>query len=153
VLRNNQRKVLAVPNTSMVVATDCGEWNDIHPLNKKDIGLRLSLAAQKLAYNEEIVFSGPLYESFVIEGDSIVLTFKHTGSGLITSDDEPLRYFAIAGADKKFVWANARIDSNHILVWSSEVSSPKFVRYNWADNPDGNLFNKEGLPASSFTTE
>ncbi len=152
-LRNGQRKALAMPNTAMVVTTDCGEWNDIHPLNKKEVGIRLSLAAQKLAYNENVEYSGPLFENAKIEDDKIIITFKHTGSGLVSNDGELLRYFAIAGADKKFVWANATIEGNTVIVWSNDIKQPKYVRYNWADNPDGNLYNKEGLPASVFETE
>ena len=153
ILRNNQRKALTAPNTAMVVATDCGEWNDIHPLNKKDIGLRLALAAEKLAYHENIEYSGPLYESATIDWDTIILTFTHTGSGMISNDGEPLRYFSIAGADKKFIWAYAKIKGNTVLVWHDHIPNPKYVRYNWADNPDGNLYNKEGLPASGFKTD
>jgi sialate O-acetylesterase len=153
VLRNNQCKILAMPNTAMVVTTDCGEWNDIHPLNKKDIGCRLALAAQGIVYNEDIVYSGPLFESVKVEDDKIILTFNHTGSGLITNDGEPLRYFALAGTDKKFVWADAVIEDNKVIVWSGDIKVPKYIRYNWADNPEGNLYNKEGLPASPFHAE
>ena len=153
-LRNNQRKALELPYTAMTVITDCGEWNDIHPLNKKEVGLRLSLAAKKLAYNENtVVYSGPLYESAKTDGDKIIVSFTHTGSGLMSMDDEPLRYFAIAGEDKKFVWANAKIDGRNVIVWNDKIKEPKYIRYNWADNPEGNLYNKEGLPASVFSNE
>ena len=152
-LRNAQRKVLTVPNTGMVVTTDCGEWNDIHPLNKKDIGERLALQARKIAYNENIVASGPLFDRAETNSESITAYFKESGSGLIANDGEPLRYFAIAGADKKFVWAQAKIEGNKIIVWSTGLKNPRYVRYNWADNPDGNLYNKEGLPASAFENE
>lgn len=153
-LRNNQRKALELPYTAMTVITDCGEWNDIHPLNKKEVGLRLSLAAKKLAYNENtVVYSGPLYESAKTDGDKIIVSFTHTGSGLMSMDDEPLRYFAIAGEDKKFVWANATIDGRNVIVWNDKIKEPKYIRYNWADNPEGNLYNKEGLPASVFSNE
>ena len=152
-LRNGQRKVLAVPNTGMVVTTDCGEWNDIHPLNKKDIGERLALQARRIAYNENIVASGPLFDRAETNSESITVYFKESGSGLITNDGEPLRYFAIAGADKRFMWAEAKIEGNKIIVWNAGLKNPKYVRYNWADNPDGNLYNKEGLPASVFENE
>ena len=152
-LRNGQRKVLSVPNTGMVVTTDCGEWNDIHPLNKKDIGERLALQARKIAYSENIVASGPLFDRAETNSESITVYFKDSGSGLITNDGEPLRYFAIAGADKKFVWAEAKIEGNKVIVWNGGLKNPKYVRYNWADNPDGNLYNKEGLPASVFENE
>lgn len=152
-LRNLQRKVLATPNTAMAVTTDCGEWNDIHPLNKKDIGDRLALQARRMVYGEDIVSSGPLYERADFTENSVTLHFTSVGSGLITNDAEPLRYFAIAGADKKFVWASAKIEGNNIVVWNKDIKNPKYVRYNWADNPEGNLYNKEGLPASPFETE
>lgn len=154
VLRQQQLNTLAVPNTAMAVAIDLGEWNDIHPDNKKDVGIRLALAARKLAYNENIVYSGPLFQSAQIDGSKIIVSFQHTGSGLITNDGEELSEFAIAGADKKFVWAKAKIEGDKIVVWSDELKEPMYVRYAWADNPvNPNLYNKEQLPASPFTTE
>lgn len=153
-LRESQLKALNTPNTAMVVTIDLGEWNDIHPDNKKDVGERMALAAQKLAYGEDVVFSGPLYKSHEIQGNKIVISFSHVGGGLITNDDEALSQFAIAGADKKFVWANAKIEGDKVIVWSEEIPDPKYVRYAWADNPDNpNLYNREGLPASPFRIE
>ena len=155
VLREGQRQALSVPNTAMAVAIDLGEWNDIHPLSKKPIGERLALAAQKLAYGDNsIVYSGPNFKTAKVEGSQIRLTFDHIGSGLVTNDGEALRYFSIADWDKKFVWATATIENNEIIVSSERVPTPQYVRYAWADNPDNaNLFNREGLPASPFTTE
>lgn len=153
-LRESQLKTLSLPNTGMAVAIDIGEWNDIHPLNKKDIGKRLALAARKQAYGEnDIVYSGPVYESMKTEGNKIILTFSHAGSGLTMKGDE-LHAFAIAGKDNRFVWAKARIEGgNHVIVWSDEISDPVAVRYAWADNPENaNLYNREGLPASPFRT-
>jgi sialate O-acetylesterase len=152
--REAQLKTLSVSNTAMAVAIDIGEWNDIHPLNKKDVGIRLALAAQKAAYGDtEIVASGPLYQSMKIDGNKIILTFTNTGSGLAAKGGE-LKYFAIAGADKQFVWAKARIENNLVIVWSENVPNPIAVRYAWADNPEGaNLYNNEGLPASPFRTD
>lgn len=154
-LREAQLKTLAVPNTGMAVITDIGEWNDIHPLNKEDVGKRLALAADHIAYgNRKIVFSGPIYQSMKKEGNKIILSFMHTGSGLIAKGDSGLEGFAIAGNDKKFVWAKAIIAGNKIIVWNDIIVSPVAVRYAWADNPEGaNLYNKEGLPASSFRTD
>ena len=151
-LRFGQLKSLSVLNTAMAVAIDAGEWNDIHPLEKKVVGERLALAAGKLAYgNEKIVFSGPAYKSSVKEADSIIIEFDYIGSGLATKGGGDLNYFAIAGADRKFVWAEARIQNNHVVVWSSEIKNPVYVRYAWADNPEGaNLYNIEGLPAAPF---
>jgi sialate O-acetylesterase len=151
VLRGSQLKALSVPNTAMTVNIELGEWNDIHPDNKKDVGERMALAAQKLAYGEDMVYSGPLYESHQKEGNKIIISFTHTGGGLMTDDGEALSEFAIAGEDKNFVWANAKIEGDKVVVWSEEVPDPKYVRYAWADNPDNpNLYNKEGLPASPF---
>ncbi|HEX5652501.1 MAG TPA: sialate O-acetylesterase [Chitinophagaceae bacterium] len=153
-LREAQLKILDVPNTAMAVAIDLGEWNDIHPDNKKDVGERLALAAMKIAYNENIVHSGPLYHSSVREGNRIIISFTNTGSGLITNDGEEPGEFAIAGADKKFKWAKAKIEGDKIIVWNEEVENPLYIRYAWADNPvNPNLYNKEGLPASPFRTD
>ena len=151
-LRFGQLKSLSVPNTAMAVTIDIGEWNDIHPLEKKVVGERLALAARKLAYgNEKIVYSGPIYKSFIKDGDRIIIEFDHIGSGLVAKGGGDLNHFAIAGADRKFVWAEARIDNNRVIVWSDEIKSPVYVRYAWADNPESaNLYNIEGLPASPF---
>jgi len=101
-----------------------------------------------------VVSSGPVYESMKIIENKIQLTFTHCGSGLKVKGDEPLKHFAVAGADHRFVWAKAEIEGNKVIVWSDEVAHPKVVRYAWSDNPEGaNLYNKEGLPASPFTTE
>jgi sialate O-acetylesterase len=153
--REAQLKTLSLLNTGMAVTTDIGEWNDIHPLNKEDVGKRLALWAQKRAYNDKkVVYSGPLYQSMTKQGNKIVLQFTSTGSGLMAKGNGELKYFAIAGTDKKFVWAKAAIEGNKIIVWSEQVPDPVAVRYAWADNPEGaNLYNKEGLPASSFRTD
>ncbi|HJX71085.1 MAG TPA: sialate O-acetylesterase [Bacteroidales bacterium] len=154
-LREAQLKALALSNTGMAVAVDIGEWNDIHPLNKKDVGYRLALAARKVAYcNENIVYSGPVYRDMGIDGSRIVLTFSNVGSGLIAKGGGGLQQFAIAGADKHFVWAQAKIENDKVIVWNTGVSNPVAVRYAWADNPAGaNLYNMEGLPASPFRTD
>jgi sialate O-acetylesterase len=153
--REAQQKTLVLPRTGMAVAIDLGEWNDIHPDRKKEVGERLALLAEQLAYHEQgLVASGPLFRSAAIEGNRIVLSFNYTGSGLTTSDGEPPAAFAIAGADKKFVWAQARIEGDKVTVWSDAVAAPRYVRYAWADMPDNpNLCNKEGLPAAPFRTD
>ena len=155
ILRDAQLKTLSVANTEMAVAIDLGEWNDIHPLNKKDVGIRLALAAEHVAYGEKnIIYSGPIYQSYKTEGNKIIISFTNIGSGLITNDGEELSNFAIAGADKNFIWAKAKIKNDKIIVWNESISNPKYVRYAWADNPaNANLYNKENLPASPFTTE
>jgi len=154
-LREAQLKTLSVPNTAMVVAIDLGEWNDVHPLNKKDVGKRLALAARKVAYgDDEVVYSGPIYESMKIDHDKVTLTFKHIGSGLMARDEGELKGFAICGTDSQFVWAQAKIEGDKIIVWNHNITNPIAVRYAWADNPaDANLYNQEGLPASPFRTD
>jgi sialate O-acetylesterase len=151
-LRFSQLKSLAVLNTAMAVTIDAGEWNDIHPLGKKIVGDRLALAAGKLAYgNDKIVYSGPIIKSAAKDGKRIILEFDHTGSGLMVKGGGDLYYFSIAGADRKFVWAEAIIMGNTVVVRSDEIADPQYVRYAWADNPEGaNLYNIEGLPASPF---
>ncbi|SFQ83820.1 sialate O-acetylesterase [Hymenobacter arizonensis] len=154
-VRDAQRRTLAVPNTGMAVITDAGEWNDIHPLDKQTPGHRLALAAQKVAYGDsKIVSSGPLYQGMQVTGKQVALKFSDVGGGLTAKGGGPLKGFAVAGPDKKFVWAQAKIEGNKVVVWNDQVPNPTVVRYAWADNPEGaNLYNKEGLPASPFTTE
>jgi len=154
-LREAQLQTLSVPNTGMAVTIDIGEWSDIHPLDKKDVGERLFLAAEKVAYDDkDVIYSGPIYQSMKIEGNKIILTFTNIGSGLEAKGDGELKSFSIAGADKQFIWAKAKIEGDNVIVWSDEVSKPIAARYAWADNPvDANLYNKEGLPASPFRTD
>ncbi|MCX7876756.1 MAG: sialate O-acetylesterase [Melioribacteraceae bacterium] len=153
-LRESQLKTLSVPNTAMVVTIDIGEWNDIHPLNKKDVGIRLALAALKKSYNKKIVYSGPLYKNYKIVGNKIEISFEHIGKGLTTRNNEELKGFAICDESKNFVWADAVIKNNKVIVWNDSIQKPIAVRYAWADNPyNANLINKEGLPASPFRTD
>jgi len=152
--RESQSRALSLPHVGMAVTIDIGEWNDIHPWNKHDVGKRLSLLAEKMLYGENIIADGPHFQSATIEGNKIIISFTNAESGLIANDGESLSEFAIAGADKKFVWAKASIDNNKVIVSSDEVPAPLFVRYAWADSPPyPNLFNKEGLPASPFRTD
>jgi sialate O-acetylesterase len=154
-LREAELQALSVPNTGMTVTIGLGEWNDVHPLDKKDVGDRLALAAEKVAYGEKaLVASGPIFQSARVDGNQIIVSFNSIGSGLTTNDGEELKQFAIASADKKFVWATAEIKNNEVIVSSEKVPHPIYVRYAWADNPEGaNLINKEGLPASPFRTD
>ena len=152
-VREGMRKTLSLPNTGMAVTIDVGNWNELHPLDKKDVGIRLALWAEHLAYGaKDLVYTGPLYQSQTINGNKVTLTFTNLGSGLTAKGNAgELNYFAIAGADGKYVWAKAKIDGDKVIVWNDAVASPVSVRYAWADNPDGaNLYNKEGLPASPF---
>ena len=152
--RNSQLQVLSLPNTGMAVTIDAGEWNDIHPLDKKDVGERLALWAEHIAYgSKDPDYSGPIYKSYTIEGNKIIINFSQTGTGLIVKGGGELYYFSIAGADRKYVWAHAKIDGDQVIVWSEKVTNPVSVRYAWANNPEGaNLYNKKGLPASPFET-
>ncbi|WP_324670640.1 sialate O-acetylesterase [Hymenobacter sp. GOD-10R] len=154
-LRDAQRRTLAVPHTGMAVLLDVGEWNDIHPLDKQTVGHRLVLAAEKVAYaDKKVVASGPLYQDMQVNGNKVTLTFSNTGSGLVAKGGGELQYFAVAGADKKYVWANAKIEGNKVVIWSDQVAQPVSVRYAWADNPEGTkLYNQEGLPASTFQAD
>ena len=156
-LREAQQQVTKdLPNVGLAVTIDIGETYDVHPLNKKEVGERLSLAARTLAYNDKkLVYSGPELLSYVKKGNGIEITFQHVGSGLMAMGDQPLQQFAIAGADHKFVWASAKIiGKNKVLVTSDQIMEPEAVRYAWANNPKGcNLYNKEGLPASPFRTD
>jgi sialate O-acetylesterase len=155
ILRESQTATLRVPNTAQAVIIDIGEADDIHPKNKQDVGYRLSLAARKIAYNEDIVYSGPVYKSSQIEEKSIIISFDHIGSGLVSMDKYGyLKGFAIAGKDKKFCWAKAMIKGTQVKVWSKKVPNPAYVRYAWGINPDdANLYNMEGLPACPFRTD
>jgi len=151
-LQEAQARTLSVPHTGMAVLNDIGESNDVHPLNKRDVGLRLSLVARHQVYGErKLVHSGPVLKSVKVDGDRIVLSFDHVGGGLISRDGGPLKHFALSGDGKRFVWAQAVIEGDRVVVSHPDISSPKAVRYAWADTPEGaNLGNREGLPAGCF---
>ena len=146
-------ELLSVPNTGITTNIDLGIANDVHPPNKKPFGERLALAALAVAYGKDVVYCGPLYKSIKKQGDKIVISFDHVGGGLVPKDSDKLKGFAIAGKDKKFVWADAIIKDNKVIVSHPKIKNPVSVRYAWASNPIGNLYNKEGLPASVFRTD
>jgi len=152
-LREAQSMTLSLPMTGMAVIIDIGDADDIHPKNKQDVGKRLALWALAQQYGKKLVYSGPIYKSMKIDGSSIILSFDHVGGGLVAKSEEQLKGFAIAGADRKFVWADAKIKGNTVVVSSDKVPEPAAVRYAWADNPVCNLYNKEDLPASPFRTD
>lgn len=153
-LRDAQLRSLSLPETGMAVAIDAGEWNDIHPLDKKTIADRLALVAYKIAYGEDIIASGPIFSDMRREGNRIFIRFKEPTGGLVSKDGKPLRHFSVAGADRRFVWANAQIVNDGVVVWNDDIEEPVAVRYAWADNPEGaNLYNRAGLPASPFRTD
>jgi sialate O-acetylesterase len=174
-LREAQSLALKLPNTGQAVTIDIGETGDIHPRNKKDVGERLALIALAKDYGKAVPFSGPVYDSMKIESGKAILSFLHTEGGLLAkplpetcivkslknetaplvrnSPSSQLEGFAICGEDRQWVWADAKIDGNNVIVWSDKVPSPVAVRYAWADNPTCNLTNGAGLPASPFRTD
>ncbi|EIP96784.1 protein of unknown function (DUF303) [Opitutaceae bacterium TAV1] len=174
-LREAQSLALALPNTGQAVLVDTGESDDIHPRDKETVGHRLATIALARHYQKEIPYSGPVYQNYVVEKDRIRLTFTHAGSGLIArpvpqtfevksilgrtaplernSPHSELEGFAICGDDHRWVWADARIEGQTVLVWSAKAPNPVAVRYAWADNPTCNLYNGDGLPASPFRTD
>ena len=152
-LREAQLMTLALANTGMACAIDIGDALDIHPKNKQEVGRRLALNALHLAYGKEIAYSGPIYRSMAVEGDKLRLSFAHINGGLKSKDQGPLQGFAIASADRKFLWAKAIIDGETVVVSHPNVPNPVAVRYAWASNPIGNLYNAADLPASPFRTD
>jgi sialate O-acetylesterase len=154
-IRDAQLRNLSIPNTGMAVAIDNAnpdDPNDIHPKNKQAIGKRLALIAQAKVYGDkEVEYSGPLYSKMRVEGNAIRIYFDHGEKMKINGDT--LHGFAIAGNDKRFVRATARVDGDAVIVYSPEVKEPVSVRYNWSKNPPGNLYNEAGLPASPFRTD
>jgi sialate O-acetylesterase len=152
-VREAQAKALSLPNTAMAVTIDIGDKANVHPKNKQDVGDRLARIARAKVYGEKIEYSGPMYESMKIEGNSIRLKFTHLGDGLVAKGGD-LKQFEIAGSDKKFVPTQARIDGDTIVVSSTDVPSPLAVRYAWNRWPQGcNLYNKAGLPTPPFRTD
>ncbi|MBP7747648.1 MAG: sialate O-acetylesterase [Phycisphaerae bacterium] len=149
-----QTAALAIPNTGMAVTTDITDLDDIHPKNKQEVGRRLALWALANTYGQKnLVYSGPLYKSMAVEGNKIRVSFDHVGGGLAARDDKPLTWFEIAGADQKFVKAEARIDGATVVVSSDAVAAPVAVRFGWSMEAEPNLMNKDGLPASPFRTD
>lgn len=151
-LRDAQLFTLNLPNTGMACIIDIGESDDIHPRNKQDVGKRLALIVRHHVFGEKIAYSGPMYRSMTIEDNRIRLSFDHVDGGLLSKNGS-LTGFAIAGSDRQFVWASAKIEGETVLLSSSEVQNPVAARYAWADNPKNNLVNKAGLPASPFRTD
>jgi len=162
-LREAQAVSLSVPGTGIATALDLGVGGNVHPPNKRDVGIRLALVAKASVYGKkDIVFSGPNYDRMKIEGGTIRISFKNAG-GLtvrnktslgVTLDGEPSpQGFAMAGADRKWVWASAKLEGETIVVWNEQIPKPVAVRYAWSDNPAINLYNGAGLPAMPFRTD
>jgi len=150
--RESQLMTLSVPHTAMAITIDVGDADTIHPTNKQPVGLRLSLAAQKIAYGKDVVYSGPIMESVRFEGGKAVVSFKHAEGGLLAKGPK-VTGFTMAGAKHRFFRAEAVIDGATVVVSCPEVSEPVALRYGWESNPDCNLYNKAGLPASPFRTD
>jgi sialate O-acetylesterase len=151
-VREAQATILALPNTGMAVATDIGEAKNVHPKNKQDVGDRLARIALAKTYGRKIESSGPVYESMKIEGSAIRVKFSHADS--LVARDGSLKWFNIAGADGKFVPAEAKIDGDTVVVSSADVPAPVAVRYAWVNFPDGgHLYNSAGLPAAQFRSD
>ena len=149
-----QTAALSIPNTGMCVTTDITTLKNIHPPNKQDVGLRLALWALATSYDKkDLVYSGPMYKSMKVSGKTIVLTFDHVGGGLASRDDRDLDWFEIAGDDKAFVKASAKIVGTTVVVSCDTVAKPAAVRFGWSQKATPNLMNKEGLPASPFRTD
>lgn len=154
-LREAQTMTLSLPNTGMATIIDIGEADDIHPRNKQDVGRRLALSALKVAYDQDIVHSGPTFKEMQIEGNKMNVSFENVGSGYYLKNKYGyLNGFSVAGEDKVFHWAKAQISGDKIIVLCDEVKKPVAIRYGWANNPDDlNLYNLEGLPAVPFRTD
>jgi sialate O-acetylesterase len=164
-VREAQLKTLSLPNTGMAVTIDIGEAENLHPPDKFYVGQRLALAARHIACGEDLIYSGPIFEAMTIEGNKIRLKFKDVAAGLKIGTPPPkadgktipasaeLSGFGIAGADQKFVWAKAAIEGDSVVVYSDKIQQPLAVRYDWGQNPSGNLYNAAGLPASPFRTD
>jgi sialate O-acetylesterase len=153
VLRESQSRVLTLKNTGMASAIDIGDQYDVHPKNKQEVGRRLALNALNIYYGKDVAYSGPVYDSMEIEGDTVKISFNHVYDHLNISQRETLNEFTIAGSDKVFHNASAKIIGRTVYVYSSNVTNPVAVRYAWQDNPDVNLYNSEGLPAYPFRTD
>ncbi len=153
-LREAQSATLSLPNTGMAVTTDIGNPSNIHPVQKQEVGERLAAEAMRVAYGKAgLPSTGPVFSAYKIKGSQVILGFKNTGKGLLARNG-PLKQFAVAGADKKFYWAEAVISGRQIIVTCKQVPVPVAVRYAWANSPvDANLYNKDGFPASPFRTD
>jgi sialate O-acetylesterase len=156
VMRESQSLVLTLPNTALICTIDLGDADNIHPTNKQEVGKRTALAVRKLVFKEKGLDTGPVYQSMKVTGDSIRIIFSSTAKELVTKDKYGyVTGFTIAGADKKFVWAKAKIEGKQVVVWSDQVKAPVSVRYGWANNPaDADLYSSNNqLPLVPFRTD
>jgi len=155
ILRESQTAALALPKTGQVVAIDLGRADELHPRNKQDVGARMALEARDVAYGQHVVSSGPTYKQHVVRGKQVVIEFANIGGGLVSrTSDGSVTGFAIAGNDHRFVWANAKLEGNRVVVWNDQVTTPVAVRYLWTNSPLAPvLYNRDGLPAAPFRTD
>jgi len=151
-LRDAQERTRKLKNADLACILDIGESGDIHPKNKRDVGFRLARIALARDYGQKVVYSGPRPSTVKPTGSEITVQYRDA-EGLRTTDNKAPRAFAIAGADGKYVWAEARIVGSTVVLSSPNVPSPKFVRYAWANNPPVNLVNGDSLPAVPFRTD
>ena len=154
-VRESQTAALALPNTGQVVAIDLGQADELHPRNKQDVAARLALKAREVAYGEHVISSGPTYRRHTVQGGRVTVELGNLGGGLVSrAKDGAIQGFAIAGNDRRFVWANATLEGNRVIVWSERVPRPAAVRYLWTDSPTAPaLYNREGLPVAPFRTD
>ena len=153
-LRESQAAALSLPNTGQVVAIDVGDPGDIHPRDKEPVGTRLAAVAQRIAYGATVLASGPTYRQHTVRGNTVIVEFSDVGGGLVSRSGEAVRGFAIAAADRNWVWADAHIEDGRVIVSSPRVPIPIAVRYAWSNSPDQpSLFNREGWPAAPFRTD
>jgi sialate O-acetylesterase len=152
-IREAQAFSLTYPNTGMAVSIDVGDRYDIHPHNKQPIGERLALQAEHMAYHEKLIYSGPTFDRLGTNGNSLTISFKNTGSGLVLKNTLQDSGFFIAGDDHVFHPADARISGTSIILSSPLIKKPVVVRYAWDSDPNVTLFNKKGLPAAPFRTD
>jgi sialate O-acetylesterase len=154
-LRESQAAALHLPRTGQAVTIDVGEAGDLHPPNKQDVGRRLALVAREKVHSQRIESSGPTYRRHTIDGNRVTIELDHAEGGLqVRPPGAPVAGFAIAGADRRWVWAQARVEGSRVVVWSDAVPNPVAVRYAWSNSPVGLvLYNREGLPAAPFRTD
>jgi sialate O-acetylesterase len=152
--REAQAAAMALPKTGMAVTIDLGGPHEMHPADKQDVAHRLALIAENQVYgNTKVVDSGPVFSEMDVEDGKAILSFTHVDDGLVARNGPPLKGFAIAGADQRFVWADAAIHGSKVILQSIEVADPVAVRYAWADSPDCSLFNQANLPTAPFRTD
>jgi sialate O-acetylesterase len=154
VLRESMAAALALPNTGQAVTIDVGGATELHPPNKQDPGRRLALVARRVAYGERVAAAGPTYRAHTVRGSRVTVTFDHARGLTTTAPDGSVGAFAVAGADRRWVWARARVEGDRVVVWSDEVPAPVAVRYAWSNSPvNANLYNGARLPAAPFRTD